>query len=126
MFQKKSNIKGFVSFLIVASLSGILFYFFNRKINIKCKEFMDFKALSINGKVVNKYYDSTNHSFPVILIRNFQVSDLIQINLANDTIDLFNKVNINDTIIKIRGDSIIKIIGNGGILQRQLDFGCKK
>src|SRR6478735_5035351 len=57
----------------------------------RCKLTQDFNNSQYIGRVMDKYIDSNNHSYPIVEIANSEDS-ILKLNLVLETNQLFNKI----------------------------------
>jgi hypothetical protein len=96
-------------------------------INTRCVVYDDFLKLSLNGIVKSKYIDSSNHSFPTIEIKNFKSNNTEKLLLDLDTTNLYNQLNIGDTIFKSKNkDAIFRIESHKQYFISKVNFGCSR
>ena len=96
-------------------------------INSRCVDYDNFLKISLNGVVIKKYIDSTQHSYHTIEIKNFENLKIERIILDLDTSDLFTNINVNDMVYKvINSDSVFRIKNNQKIFLSKVDFGCTR
>ena len=79
--------------------------------------------MNLNGILTNKFIDSSEHSYPILIINNFD-STARTINLVFDATNLFSAVDIGDSIFKKKNETWLEIINNNKHLTRNIDFGC--
>lgn len=77
---------------------------------------------SFNGVLESKYKDSLNHNYPILLIRNNQKEN--QINLINEMNDVFEKVETGDMLEKQKGSLKLFVERGDKKLVYYLDYGC--
>lgn len=95
--------------------------------NSRCITYDEFLKTSLNGVVLKKYIDSSEHSFPIIEIKNFKELGTEKLNLNLDNSGVYDKINIQDTLNKEIGkDEIFVIKNREKILLSKIDFGCSK
>ena len=64
-----------------------------------CRLDKRFKNLVFNGVIINKYYDKTEHSYPTLDLKALTNDSIQKINLIGEKSNLFNMLQISDTII---------------------------
>ena len=93
--------------------------------NSRCVTYDEFLKLTLNGVVINKYIDSSQHSFETVEIKNLNDSEVNKIILDLDTTDLFDKISVYDTIFKEENkDSVFVMKGKQKYFLTKVDFGC--
>lgn len=91
----------------------------------RCIIYNEFLKIKLNGIVLKKYIDSSQHSFPTIEIENLKDYKIEKLNLNLDTSGIYNKISVNDTLSKETGkDEVFVIKGKEKILLAKIDFGC--
>ena len=96
-------------------------------INTRCVVYEDFLKLSLNGIVISKYIDSSNHSFPTIEIKNFKSTNTEKLLLDLDTSNVYNRLNIGDTVFKSKNsDTIFRVESKKQYFISKVNFGCSR
>ena len=76
--------------------------------------------------MVKKFYDSTNHSYPLVYIKRFTSGSRVTLNLVLDTSSFFKDIKVNDTVSKDANSYWIYKKENGVFIQyKSIDFGCE-
>ena len=88
-----------------------------------CNLLKRYRRLNLNGILANKFIDSSEHSYPILIINNFD-STVEKINLVLDTTNLFSVVDIGDSIFKKKNETWLEIKSNNKHFKRNIDFGC--
>ena len=120
--------KKYINLIIIASL--LIFVLLKHVIpflkeNTRCKIYDEFLLKSFDGYVFQKFIDYNEHSYKTIIIKNFDNSKIEKILLTFDMSNLYNKINVNDTIYKeLHNDSVFIIRGKQKKLLSKVDFGC--
>lgn len=108
----------FISFLIVVIPD--LFE------NTRCNVYDEFLSTAFEGVVVQKFIDSSQHSNKVVTIKDQENSRIQRILFDLEINHAFEKIKINDTLVKENGkDSIFKIKNSKKTFLTVVDFGCK-
>lgn len=111
---------------IIFSLAIIYLYVFiipsDNKTN--CSNKKEFLAYVFKGVVIRKYLDKEQHSYPMIDIINFIDNKKFQINLVEESSNIFEKVLVDDTIMKNKGSDILKFIRNDSSFSLRAYFNC--
>lgn len=116
--------KVYILILLATSLL-YLFYFTNNFNQAECTRLKDFKNLKLSGVIINKFIDSSEHSYPLIIIRDTLQKGKVAINLIYDTTKAYNILNIGDSIKKDFGSLYIQKKVSGKYLKlSRIDFGC--
>lgn len=120
--------KGLLTLILIYLIGFFLFVinFFPSLSEANCIKDEEFKKIELNGVVEKKYIDSSQHSYPMIEVRQFDVDILVVINLVGDIINSFDKIQINDTVKKSREDNSISLRRKEGELVISVDFGCNR
>lgn len=121
--MKNKNVKAIISFVIMLVFFYWVYFFTPTLKESACGAYKDFKLLQINGVVEKKYVDSSEHSYPILEVRNF-ANKLDTLNLVFDETDFFELIKINDTLIKNINDKLILIKNKNGSYKKELNFGC--
>lgn len=91
-----------------------------------CVLYNDFLDLDINGKVVKKYIDHKQHSYPIIEIQQNELDTAMRLNFVLEKTKVFEEINKLDVLIKVKGSDSIFIIRHGGErIIKKVDFGCE-
>ncbi|PWU02597.1 MAG: hypothetical protein C5B52_05080 [Bacteroidetes bacterium] len=92
-----------------------------------CNEYLEFSKLELNGVVIAKYFDSMQHSYPTVIIKNIDSAKLITLNLVNDTSNSYLSIIVDDAIYKPKNQIEIMVKRKGGnSFTKKIDFGCKE
>lgn len=90
-----------------------------------CSALKDLLKCQYNGIIVNKYIDSSQHSYHTLEIKNFNDPNVLKLILEFDTTELFFQAEIKDTIKKNLGSDTVYVINISGKSQYIINFGCK-
>jgi hypothetical protein len=103
----------------------ILFILLHSKLfkDESCSVLKRYRRINLNGILTNKFIDSSEHSYPILVINNFD-STVETINLVFDITNLFSVVDIGDSIFKKRNETWLEIKNNNKHFKRNIDFGC--
>ena len=106
----------------------IYIYFFTPSFNEgHCLDYNHFKEMDINGVVVEKFRNPNEHSYPTLMIKNFNSDSLQSLNLLGDTTKTYDILNVSDTILKKKNEILLYFKENGSYkLLNAIDFGCNK
>jgi len=95
--------------------------------NSRCITYDNFLKTSLDGVVVNKYIDSSQHSYPTLEIKNLKNLELNKLNLVLDTTSFYDDVSVSDTIYKeLNNDSVFRFKNGIKCFILKIDFGCKR
>ena len=109
----------------IVFITFIIFVISQLKINSRCVTYKEFYSISLHGIIINKYIDSSQHSYNTLEIKDFGNSEVKKILLDFDTTNLFDKIQINDTMYKeINKDSVFVIKNKEKKLLSIVDFAC--
>jgi hypothetical protein len=100
-------------YFIVAGLFFLTIYAVVPSVNYtNCLSNQKFREVTIDGVVVDKYFDKSQHSTPIVEIENFE-GLIDSIYFWGDHSGLFNKIQIKDTLKKKNGSNeiLIKVEG---------------
>lgn len=75
--------------------------------------YKDFLDLSFYGVVDTKFIDTSNHSYPTLVLRFLDKDSVLSINLIGEKSGLYNEIHISDTLLKAKNDSIVFRKSNG-------------
>ena len=118
--------KKFIFSLLCLAIYFVWVYYQEKNSSPKCDSYVEFKNFNIDGTVIDKYLDYSEHAYPIILVENFRGRDTIKVNLALDTTHIFDDISKYDTIIKLKGDSVIFVKNQQRVIKRIMNFGCDK
>ena len=97
------------------------------KKNVRCDAYDEFLQMSFNGVVYEKFIDYEQHSYKTVIFRNFEKPTSAKILLDLDLSELYNNINVTDTIYKeVNNDSVFKIRNMQKFLISKVDFGCNR
>jgi hypothetical protein len=83
--------------------------------------------MEIDGVIVQKFRNPNEHSYPTLIIKNFDSDSLESLNLLGDTTNTYNALNVSDTIFKNENEDQLFLKKNGGYQPiARIDFGCRK
>lgn len=98
----KSILKKY-KYLIIVVLFALTVYAAVPSINYtNCCNNQSFQALTIDGVVVNKYLDKSQHSTPIVEIENFE-GRVDSVYLFGDHSGLYDRIQVSDTLKKKSG-----------------------
>ena len=109
--------------ILIGIIFVILFLIIINKIvdcshNDYCKEFGKQK---FNGKIVNKYIDTNNHNYQMLIIQKYDLRDSLAFN--TDLSGFYDYIKTNDTVEKVENSNEIKIINRDTSFF--INFDCK-
>lgn len=116
--------KSVICLVLVILFLGYFVYKLPSYNDVNCSYLKEFKNSNFDGFVVEKYIDSTQHSFPIIKIMN-KDNSMVELNLIRDSSNSFFNFNVGDTVIKKSGEKGLYIKKNGVFVEKIIDFGCK-
>lgn len=91
-----------------------------------CNRLKDFKSYKYDYLVVNKYLDSTQHSYPTLVLQDSQGNIFQNQDLLMDNSGLFDFLTSGDSIRKQQGTVLVKVKNNKIDTTFKVDFGCEK
>ena len=110
--------------MIVALLRNFISFL---KKNSRCEVYDEFLLKSFDGYVFNKYIDHNEHEYKTVIIKNHLSTKNDTLLFTFDTTNLFERININDTLRKeMYNDSIFIIRSNEKVFLDKMDFGCSR
>jgi len=112
-------------YLVIVVLFLLVVYFIVPSINYtNCRSSQRFHKIIFDGVVVKKYLDRSEHSMPTIEILDLNDS-LTEISFFGEHTGIYDRINISDSLRKIRGSNEILIKTRGEYLQfGVVDFKC--
>jgi hypothetical protein len=112
-------------YLVVFLLFLLVIYAMVPSVNYtNCLNSQKFQVLIFDGVVVNKYLDKSQHSTPIVEIKNFE-GRIDSVDLLGDHSGLYNKMRVNDTLKKESGSNEIQIKIDGMYTRFGVaDFNC--
>lgn len=90
----------------------------------RCQNQDYFRRIALDGVVKGKYLDLSDHSVPTIVVSNINYFKLDTVSFFGDFSNLFNDININDTIIKKKLDLSLYKRNRGVKLLGVVNFHC--
>lgn len=102
----------------------LVFSSFPSFIESACNSFKDFKSYKYDYLVIDKYVDSTEHSYPTLILQDAKGNKIKNQDLRMDYSGLFNLIRIGDSLKKENGDSIVNVINGGLDTMIESNFGC--
>ena len=120
-----------LKYLKIGIIGAIFLYFIIRgtieSLHARCDVLGLFRDYKFNGLVINKYIDRPDHATKKVIIKNFNIPIPDTLALLDwDTTGFYDKININDTIIKDIGSNSVSLSNVNGKFIYILDFGCDK
>jgi len=93
--------------------------------NANCTALQDLLKAQYNGTIINKYIDSSQHSYHTLEIKNFDSHQTQKLILEFDTSGLFFQAEINDTILKKLGSDTVFLFNTSPKKYFVVNFNCK-
>ncbi|MEJ8820319.1 hypothetical protein [Lacibacter sp. H407] len=90
----------------------------------RCITYKEFQKIKLDGILIKKYIDSSQHSFPTLEVQNLGDSRVEKLNLNLDASGFYDKINLLDTLYKEVGKDEVYIKNNGKKIIMKIDFGC--
>ena len=119
-YSLKANLIGGIIFIILF----LIFIWLQPSIkDINCSHFKTLKNVSYKGVVINKFIDSTQHNYPIVVVRQIDNS-IYKFDLTHDRSGLYRFLQIGDSIVKSKGAYNIEVIRSGMERIFILDYGC--
>lgn len=113
--------------LIFAVLFISLFFFIPSSKDQPCSLHRSFTELRFYGIVEKKFIDRSQHSSPIVEIRNFENDRIDTISFFFDRSKTFDLINQSDTVYKKTGNLEVHIKReNQPVVISKLDFGCEE
>jgi hypothetical protein len=109
----------------IGLLIGTIFFIFTG-ISNTCSAYRDFKNYEYNYIVVNKYIDSTQHSYPTLILRDSLGNQFSSTDLNFDRSGLFDILSIGDSIEKKTGTGLVTVSNSKLDTTIMVDFGCNE
>ncbi len=86
---------------------------------ISNEQLEELKSLQIKNVVKQKFIDSNNHSFCIVIFSNESRFNLIN----TDTFDFYNYILPNDSIVKVKGSDTVTVFRGTNIKKFRLERG---
>ncbi len=83
-----------------------------------------FKNREWNGKIIDKYLDKQNHSYQTLSIKNENGIYIIQDGILSE-FDNYERIQIGDSISKIKGELMAHLYKSNGKTELKSDFDCE-
>jgi len=120
----KKHIRDFIIFII---LFGSLFLFIPSSNKERCLLQEDFDNKYFYGVIIRKFYDHSQHSTPLIVMKNFKNNSIDTLYFSGDQSNSFEILKESDTIYKkaksrtifLKKANVLKVIC-------KVNFGCKR
>jgi hypothetical protein len=115
-------------FLLISFLFfGIrLFLSFPSLNDSACNSFKTFKNYKYDYLILNKYLDSTQHSYPTLVMQDAKGNKFESQDLIMDNSGLFDFLITGDSITKKQGSDLVRVKNSKIDTTFQADFGCDK
>lgn len=91
-----------------------------------CNSLENFKNYNYDYLILNKYLDSTQHSYPTLVLQDAQGNKFENQDLIVDNSGLFDFLTIGDSIKKKQGTVLVRVKNNKTDTTFEADFGCDK
>ena len=112
-------------FLVFLLMCISICFFIPKKGEEECERQSAFNALSFRGVVKKKYIDKAQHSTPIIIIESLEFKEDDTLDLFGNRTDLFNVMQVKDTIVKYKGNHKIYKETKDSIKEMgMVKFGC--
>ena len=114
-----------MAFGLTFVLIGIVLFIIARK-EPKCKSQNYWNEQEFHGVVTAKFLDPNQHSIPVVVIRTLNCDAARKIDFFLEKTNSYDKINVNDTILKTNNsDSLYVIKNNVKTLLQKVEFECQ-
>ena len=136
---KKTNDKGksryffSLGLLNILSRIGILIAFIfvvagsiKRDNERVCESYKDFKKSTFNYLVVNKYIDSSQHSYPTLILQDKAGNQYKDYDLNFDNSAVYDLLSVGDSINKGIQTDLVRIKNSKIDTTVKVDFGCNQ
>lgn len=90
-----------------------------------CTELAEFRKIELNGKIIDKYINSSEHSYPMIIVGNKNLHN-DTLNFDSDTTNFFHFIQIDDDVQKKLNDNLIFVTRLNTVYKIKIDFGCEE
>ena len=74
--------------------------------------------------MINKYIDSSQHSYPTLILQDDRGDHFKNLDLIFDKGDLFDFLSVGDSIKKEKGTAMVTVINSKMDTTIKVDFGC--
>ena len=92
-----------------------------------CMNYKDFVDLNLDGIIINKYYDKSEHSYQTIELKSLYDNTIQKFYLVGEKSNLFNLLCKSDTILKKKHSNLVLRKRKGiYLIVTKADFGCKE
>lgn len=116
-----------ISLVITFLVFGILLFLSFPSLNDSaCNRSKDFKGYKYDYLIVNKYLDSTQHSYPTLILQDAKGNKFESQDLIMDNSGLFDFLSIGDSIKKQKGTVLVNVKNSTTDTTFEADFGCNK
>lgn len=120
----KAFLKKYKYLVIVCLFLSIVYIIVPSMNYTNCLSSQKFREVIIDGVVINKYLDKSQHSTPIVEIQNF-LGRIDSVYFFGDHSGIFDRLNVKDTLKKSSGTNEILIRINGKYAQLGVaDFKC--
>jgi NADH:ubiquinone oxidoreductase subunit 5 (subunit L)/multisubunit Na+/H+ antiporter MnhA subunit len=118
---------GEIGLAITFVVFGVLLFLSFPSLNDSaCNRLKDFKSYKYDYLVVNKYLDSTQHSYATLVLQDSQGNKFPNQDLIMDNSGLFDFLSVGDSIKKKPGTVFVEVKNNITNRTFEVDFGCDK
>lgn len=112
-------------FAIFCLLCGFAYLLTPKEERGPCSIQSEFDSTSFYGIVVNKYLDSTQHSVPIIEVKDFLKKKIVVLDFFGDRSFAFDSIRKGDTLLKdFQNSKIFRVREDNQELVGSVDFGC--
>ena len=89
-----------------------------------CDSYKDFKKSAFNYLLVNKYIDSTQHSYPTLILEDKNGNQFKDFDLVSYNSSLFDLLSVGDSINKEKQTDLVRIKNSRIDTTVKVDFDC--
>ncbi|PZX46321.1 hypothetical protein [Algoriphagus chordae] len=118
------NTKLIATIVIIIIVGTLIFKGESQDIEVfRCNWSLNMEMKSFNGMLKEKYIDRSNHNKATLIISDNKME--YQITLVNEKNNIFEKLEIGDSINKSKGSLQIIAIRDKEEFVYQMDYGCR-
>ena len=123
----KKKIRNIIAGLIALILVPAMFYYvLTSDGGDRCQWQKDFDKSRYYGVITEKFYDHTQHSVPLVILKNIGKGGIDTIDFLGDSSSIFDSLKRSDTVYKNVNTSTVFVRLNGRLKKvGDVAFGCK-
>lgn len=119
----KSNYKVVIGLIVVITFFILLIKKIPTNNEIVKNTNSTFSEMSFYGYVINKYIDTNNHNYPILIIKSLNDSNFIKLDLLREVSGFYTDVNKKDTVFKeLNSMDVYKIENKDTIHFKEVEF----